>query len=181
VSLVVTPFLIALIVPVMMRWRLRGALEERADPLQGGILMKPTLRQRKFAISLALMGSAVGLIIFLIEYPLWQRGLILCSLFLLITWPYLLTLRRRVVVTEEGLLEVKILGRSRKVTWSAIRSISFRKSTQVLRLKVQGGGTIVIPVYMSGLWDLEGRCSSHLSIGVRGDAFQKLWTYLAAL
>jgi hypothetical protein len=123
VSQVLTPFLIALIIPILMRWRLRGALDENAEGVDGGFLMKPTARQRKVAIGLALFGSAVGLFIFVAEYPRLERGLILGSLFVLISWPYLLTLRRRVVVTQDGLNVVTLLGGSRRVPWSALRSI----------------------------------------------------------
>jgi len=166
-----------------IRWLMRSAHAEAPTtaPHLEGFTMRPSAAHRRFLLSiftLTVLGIAT---MFWYVMPYWKLGVAFAPFFLFPVLLALNSLRRTVAVSTSGLVSHSPWTGSKTALWDQIESVRFREWGQTIRIRLKGGGLIVIPCYMAGTEALEVQMRKDLEPAVIGDTFDRYREYLAAL
>lgn len=168
-------------VPLVLRWLYRGSLREAADGAGGdAFTMKPSRRHHLFIYGLLAFCASFGAVIGLNEND-WQLGAVIGVAFAAMPGLYSLSLIRRIYVTDDGIQSVSPIGMRRQFRWKNLAKVSFREWGQTIRIRCVSGKTIVVPLHMAGLRELEQALLKHAPPGARGTvAFDEVRAYVAS-
>jgi hypothetical protein len=170
--------------PTAVRDLFVGSYRERADKdaASGTLIMKLSRVHRRLAW-FTLAATLVTLTLFIAKLGIdptswWWFASLLCSMLILGSAAFLLSMRRRIYLSTDGIVSRPPLGRETSIAWSDITAVRFRQWGWTLRIHTKQGVTIVIPSAMSGGKDLEEMMDRRLPVQVYAMAFMK---YRAAL
>ena len=151
------------------RWLALETYREPAskDEATGQLIMQPSRGHRRLAWKLAagvtfvisgtlIRGFGAG--------PLgwWWPATLVGLLMLLGSMAMLLSLRRRLYLTDRGLLSKPAVGRQTFIAWNDIERVRFHKWSRELRVHGRKSETVAIPSTMSGTQDLEDMMKKRL-------------------
>jgi hypothetical protein len=180
-----TAFLVATLVPLLIRWLMRSALLESAEIEQssGDLVMTPSRAIRRVVFgSVAVILALDAVFIYVtLPFPKLALGLgamLVAPLSFLVVAPALYDLRRRVYVSREGLQSFSPWTGRKSATWNEVEAVSFRQWGQTIRIRLKSGGLIAIPCSTkNGLQQLESRMREQLQPVVFEQAFDSYRTY----
>ena len=177
-----TTFVIVALAPIVMRWLLKPSRQEPAGASsQSTFTMRPNHAQRVigwgcFAAGVVLVGATA-----LRAGDQFLAVLVAMAVILLVPLAgFLNTLRRRIRVSEEGLLVKSPWTGSRHLAWADICELTFReKWGQTILVRGTDSRWSAIPVSMTGLDELERVMCKHLPTSTVAPAFTEYRMYLA--
>jgi hypothetical protein len=178
-----TTFLIAALTPIVLRWLLKPARQEPgAASSQSSFTMRPNRATRIIAwgttAAMALLVS--GMVLRTEERFRFFPAALGVMLFVPVVG-FLNTLRRRIHVSDEGLLVQSPWTGTRHLPWADICELRFREWGQTIRVRGKDSRWSAIPVSMTGLDDLERVMCKHLPTSTVAPAFTEYRMYLAGL
>lgn len=161
------------------RWLFVGSYRERAvkDDSSAALVMKPSRAQQRFAWMVWLT-TPLMLVFFMSEFGVnpsswWWPAALFCSIYIAACVACLYASRRRIYISNEGLLSKRPFAPAVFIPWSDIESVRFRQWGRTLRIHGKRSGAIVIPSTMSGARDLESTMRAKLPFQVFSMAFMK--------
>jgi hypothetical protein len=152
---------------------------ERAskDPDSGALMMRPSTAHRRLAWAVSAFALAISAK-FISDYGVnpsawWWLPALFCLAFLVASVAMLYSLRRRLYVSDRGLVSKSLAGREIFVAWNDIERVCFRNWGAAMRVYSRKNQSVVIPCTMSGTNDLEKMMREKLPLQVFATAFMK--------
>lgn len=181
-----TPVLVGLAVsavtPLLMRWLMREARNQSGEQTTSGLIMAPSVPEKRGMVIIATLFVVVAVGMFVWSLPFWKIGAMFAVFLALIVVPCLIELRRRVLVSREGIvLHSPWLG-ERCTRWEQIECVSFGQlGGYHLRFVSSSCRPIRVPCTFSGMAELENLVRQHIAPSKVGAALDQYHAQLEAL
>ena len=143
----------------------------------GVLVMQPSKAHRRLASAMSIFTLAITTM-FISDYGVkpsgwWWPPALFCLVSLVASVATLYSLRRRLHVSDRGLVSKSATGREIVVTWNDIERVRFHSWRGALHVYGRKNECIVIPSTMSGTKDLESMMQEKLPVQIFATAFMK--------